>query len=74
MNLYAQIDINFTSFIDHSSNLNISYSAKNEIFNSDPDPHVKYDPLTNELKFSFSTIEQIVEAKGKTDITITLKD
>ena len=47
MNLYTQIDINFTSFIDHNTNMNISYSALNEIFNSDPDPHVKYDPKTN---------------------------
>ena len=74
MNGFTQIDFNYTSMLDHTTKMNISYSVNAQQFLSDPDSNVKYNPTSNTLLFTFFTVEQILRAKGKTAISITLRD
>ena len=76
MNGFSHIDVNYTSMLDRETKYNISYSAINGEFviNGNPDPNVVYNPKTNALEFTFYTVEEILKAKGKTPISITLKD
>ena len=54
--------------------MNISYSYDEQNFYKNPDPNVKYDADTRKISFKLNTVRQILAARGKTRITITLRD